>query len=398
MIKQMFKLIWNRKRRNALMIIGIFISFFSLFLVLTAVNYNLGNYLKPLGFDYENVWFLNIDWKNQERQEIEATLRQINIILDGQPEIINHSYSISYLFMPSATSMNDFEYNGKKVTGHVFQAGDQFADVLKIDLQKGRWFDRQDDASPYLPIVINRKMVEEFFPDSDPLGQIVQQEDTQCQVVGVIDEFRNGGEFTGTKKIVISRAALGNPLTDDFVNEVFFIRILLRVRPGTTMEFEERLLNQVNAVARDWMITAARLADKRKSANAQSMILPVVMAIICGFLIINVALGLFGIIWYNTNQRKAEIGLRRAMGSTVGNIYRQIVGEAMVLTTFGVIAGIILAVQFPILELIPFIPSAVYLSALVFAIMFIYLITVVCALYPSRLAAGIEPAMALHEE
>ena len=106
MIKQMFKLIWNRKRQNFLMMTGILISFFALFLVLTTIFYNFGNYLKPLGFEYEDVWYLSLDWKNLDSEQVAATMEQLDKALDSQPEILSHSYSISYIFMPSATSIS----------------------------------------------------------------------------------------------------------------------------------------------------------------------------------------------------------------------------------------------------------------------------------------------------
>lgn len=380
------------------MVTGIFISFVSLFLVLTTVTYNLGNYFKPLGFEYDDVWYLHIDWKEPDADSKIEPLRQIENALQSYPEIENFSYSVSYLFMPAVMSTNEFEYAGKTISSNVMQAGDQFAEVLSIDLVQGRWFGPEDNVTPALPVVINEHMAEEFFPGENPVGKIILRDEDQCKVVGVIGEFRNGGEFTGSKKVVIKRSALANEFTREFLQEDFFIRILLKVRPGTRMDFEERMLKQVSSIARDWVITAGQLETTRESANKQSMIVPVIMAIICGFLVINVALGLFGIIWYNTNRRRAEIGLRRAMGSTIRQIYKQIIGESMVLSTFGILAGIFIAVQFPVLELIPFISNGVYLVAILATTLFIYLMTVVCALYPSRLASGIEPAIALHEE
>ncbi|MCK5330614.1 MAG: ABC transporter permease [Candidatus Marinimicrobia bacterium] len=405
MIKQMFKLIWNRRRRNSLMIIGIFISFFSLFLVMTTINYNLGNYLKPLGFDYDDVWYLSIDWKTQDSETVATTLRQLENTLNSQPEIISQAYSISYLFMPSATSMDDYHYAGKTANCHLFQTGDDFPDVLNLDIVKGRWFGPQDNAANHIPVVLNKYAVEALFAGDDPIGKIIygkdqdfQGENEEFKVVGLIDEFRNGGEFTGSKKVLLRRASLENDLTRDFLKESFFIRILFRVRPGTTMDFEERLMKQVTHVARDWMINIDQLDSARISANKQSMIIPTIMAIICGFLIINVALGLFGMIWYNTNRRKAEIGLRRAMGSTERQIYFQIVGESLVLATFGMITGIFFAVQLPLLGLIPFISTMTYAVSILLSILVIYLITIVCALYPSNLAASLQPAIALHDE
>ena len=87
MIRQMFKLIWNRKKRNLLMILGISISFFVLFIVSSIINYNITNYFKPLGYEYEDVWYLTLDWKSSDSLQIESTLAQIENALKTYPEI-----------------------------------------------------------------------------------------------------------------------------------------------------------------------------------------------------------------------------------------------------------------------------------------------------------------------
>ena len=208
MIKQMFKMIWNRKRQNALMTIGIVISFFSLFLVFTTLFYMLNNYFKPLGFEYEDVWYINPGWSIQEPEEILETLRQVEFALDSYPEIEFHSYSNCYLFMPAATSMTQFMNEGEEITVHKGLVGDHFNQVLGIDLIAGRWFDRQDNASQRTPIIINKQTQEEFFPDQDPIGKFLVDDDgEEFAIIGQVGEFRNSGDFTGSKKVFLTRGS-----------------------------------------------------------------------------------------------------------------------------------------------------------------------------------------------
>jgi putative ABC transport system permease protein len=111
----------------------------------------------------------------------------------------------------------------------------------------------------------------------------------------------------------------------------------------------------------------------------------------------NVALGLFGVLWYNISKRKGEIGLRRALGATGKSISVQLVTEILVLSTLALLLGSFFAVQFPLLNVFD-LPGHVYYTALVLAVAFIYILATICALYPSRQAAAIFPAVALHEE
>ena len=85
------------------------------------------------------------------------------------------------------------------------------------------------------------------------------------------------------------------------------------------------------------------------------------------------------------------------MGATGAGIGWQFLGEMMVVTTFGVLLGGLLAAQFPLLNAFD-LPVEPYLLAIAAATGAVYLITALCAWQPSRLAAAIQPAVALRED
>jgi len=61
------------------------------------------------------------------------------------------------------------------------------------------------------------------------------------------------------------------------------------------------------------------------------------------------------------------------------------------------IIGTFFAVQFPLLNVFD-LPAGVYLTAISLSVLFIYLLVLICSLYPAKQAAAIYPAVALHEE
>ena len=56
MIRHLCKLVWNRKRANALTAFQIFISFLIVFITASIAVDNVDKYRRPLGFSYENRW------------------------------------------------------------------------------------------------------------------------------------------------------------------------------------------------------------------------------------------------------------------------------------------------------------------------------------------------------
>ncbi len=59
MFKHLFKLIWNKKKQNFLLMSEILVSFLVIFAVFTLVVYYYHNYKKPMGIDYQDVWVVN---------------------------------------------------------------------------------------------------------------------------------------------------------------------------------------------------------------------------------------------------------------------------------------------------------------------------------------------------
>src|SRR5262249_60359516 len=120
--------------------------------------------------------------------------------------------------------------------------------------------------------------------------------------------------------------------------------------------------------------------------------------LVTGFLLLMVALGLTGVLWQNVTQRTREIGLRRAKGATIPRVHRQILGELTVMTSLALLAGVLVVVQFPLLDLLGYVRPAVFAASLAVSIAALYGVTLVCGWYPSRLATRVPPAEALRYE
>jgi putative ABC transport system permease protein len=261
---------------------------------------------------------------------------------------------------------------------------------------EGRWFNDADNvAGKYRPVVINEKLKEELFGKENPVGKILSQEqydDTKPQdvfrVIGVAGNMKDKGDYQSIEPGLFTTIDTGSMRWNG--------NILLKVKPGTDAAFEAGLFKSLSN-ATGSSIEIEHL-DKKLVTKNKVMIVPLIVTlIVVGFLIINVALGLFGVLWYNINKRRGEIGLRRAVGATGSSVSKQLVGEAMVLSTFALIVGSFFAVQFPLLNVFD-LPASVYISALILAVLFVYVLVILCALYPGRQAAAIYPAVALHEE
>ncbi len=171
----------------------------------------------------------------------------------------------------------------------------------------------------------------------------------------------------------------------------------MKVNPTANAAFEANLMKQLNQIAGNWSFEMRDMGDMRQTVQRITLVPIIIFLTISGFLIFNVALGLFGVLYYNINKRKQEIGVRRAMGSTQNNISGQFIGEVIVIATFSLALGLFFAIQFPLLKVLN-VQAGIYFSAIILAFLLIYALVLVCSFYPSRQAAQLHPAMALHEE
>lgn len=111
-----------------------------------------------------------------------------------------------------------------------------------------------------------------------------------------------------------------------------------------------------------------------------------------------VGLGMVGVLWQSITRRSREIGVRRAIGATAGTVYGQILGELLVVTSFGLFLGLLVVVQFPILQIMGWVSGTVVAIASLIAIALIYALALAAGLYPSWLAARVQPAAVLRSE
>lgn len=397
MLKHLFKLVWNRKRTNFLIILEIFFSFLVLFAVVTLGVFYADNYNHPLGFSYENVWNIAIDLKQTSDDywtpEQAATTQQLFLALQDFDEVEATAAVLTPPFVFGGRNSVNL-YEGRQIEMDVNEVTDDFKNVLDLQLKSGRWFSQEDDAMNWKPVVINQHLSQELYGAEDPVGKSFKPwaSDGDCRVIGVVTDFRKNGEYSELQNYLFERRNLNDPQQRPPRN------LLLKVRPGTTALFEEKLITKLQNIARDWSFEIQPLAAMRESHLKFYLAILIGFSVVALSLMIMVGLGLMGVLWQNVTQRTREIGLRRAKGATAGKIHTQILGELLMLTSFGLALGTLIVIQFPLLDLIGFISTKVFLLGLMASLLIIYAIATLCGLYPSYLATKVQPAEALHYE
>jgi putative ABC transport system permease protein len=415
MTRHLLRLIWNRKRQNFLLTLEIFFSFLTLFGVMLFTVQYVNNSRQPLGFSIDRLWIVSVDRKEPDedvavKARHRETWRQLIIALREMPQIEGVTSSVVSPYGNSTWGGGIRLPGGRQIPYGINKVTDEYRDLFGIRVVAGRWFTREDDAATWEPVVVTQRLATEVFGGGQAVGRIIPEERDPNgpppdpddkpkvkRVIGIVDEFRQHGELSTPEPYLFHRIRLEPSDPKEGLPQLLTIRI----RPGTTAEFEEALVRRATAVAPNWSFGVQPLDTMRTDKLRQYAIPLYIIGTIAAFLLMMVGLGLTGVVWQSVTQRIREFGLRRAKGATIHNVRTQVLVEMVIMTSLAVALGVLLVAQLPLLPLprdLTFVSAGVFITAIAISAAAIYLLTLACGWYPSRLATKIAPAEALHYE
>ncbi len=278
------------------------------------------------------------------------------------------------------------------------------SDWLMVDggtIVTGRsWTDAEDKAGTKVA-VLNKKLKEQLFGDSDPLGKQIILGSVPFDVIGTYDKPLNplGNDNDAVVYIPMQAAISGLNARPWWVN------ISVRPRDGVT---RDQAIDDVTAALRGKR--RLRPADENNFAIiTQDKILEVYDRVVGTFFIVMISLsavgllvggvGVIAIMMISVTERTREIGVRKALGATAGLILWQFLVEAATLTGIGGAIGLALgaAVAFIVRSNFP-IPAEIPLLSVVAAIGGSIVTGVLFGIIPAFRAARLDPVVALRYE
>jgi putative ABC transport system permease protein len=226
--------------------------------------------------------------------------------------------------------------------GRHYVGPDHFS-TLGIRLLRGRVLTDSDREDQPRVAVINETAAQQFWPDQDPVGQVVwfssgggfASQESPTEIVGVVadvlygrpgesvrpDFYTSYHQFTWPHTTVMVKAGAGDPLA------------LVPALRQAVLDVDPQLpIHDVRSLANR---SAEALAGERFAARALAV------SGVLGLLL--AALGVYGIMAYSVAQRRREVGIRLALGSSPRDVLRVVMGQGAGLLAAGLLIGTVLA-------------------------------------------------------
>lgn len=403
-IKLAFNSIRASKLRSILTLLGIAVGLFSIIIVMTAISAIQSSIETTFNSIGTNNFIIQkwpaIQMGGPHRRR-ELRNRENLTVKQGEKlrEITKLPVAIGISIGRGGRTI---KFRNEKTNPNVSVAGVTYEYFMARDLKvvEGRNFTKSDDEGNKPYAVIGADIVEALFKNIDPIGQIIKVDNFNLEVIGV---FEKKGSILGQSQdnficmpISVFEKYFGTERSANFVvmcknkeaisetmdEVVGALRKIRKVPAGEDNDFEivtnEQLIEQFNDLTKYFKLGAA------------------VVAFIA---LLAAGVGIMNIMLVSVTERTKEIGIRKAIGARKQNILTQFVIEAVSLSWFGgmigillgVIGGNVVAVALGVSVVIP-------IDWIMIGLFVTTFVGIAFGVYPAMKAANLDPIEALRYE
>ncbi len=305
--------------------------------------------------------------------------------------------------MPAFSLGLSVSYGRSSTQTQLLGADSAYQNVVRIYPQQGRFLTAQDDLKRRRVAFIGHSLIQKLQLPVNPVGHYISLSGDWFRIIGVAEKRGSLFGFDQDNYIITpfsTATAINGP--DNLQVEISY-----RPKPGADAAQIER---QVRSLLRAKAGLSAsepdhfELVSSEKTKAQFDKVLDSVTWVAAGIVGISLlvgGIGVMNIMLVSVTERTKEIGIVKALGATPQFILLQFLVEAIVLSLFGGLIGLILGYGFAALMslLMPGMPDAlVPLWAVVLAIGFTSVIGIVFGLAPAIKASRLNPIDALRFE
>ena len=322
----------------------------------------------------------------------------ITAMNDSDIEAIEGSKNIQAV-VPLASVNGVIGYDGNTYPeGTVVATTSIFPTMLNHKVEFGEFFSDTDEGRKFA--VIGKNVAEQVFKENVPVGKTIEFRGERYIVKGVMEEFDTspfspGGNYNDAVFIPFT--------TGQAVNEGASTVFQVIVKPT-----DKKLVDEVekniyqNLLAKHGGqedFSVLKQEETLKATNSTLDLLTRLIALVAAISLFVGGIGVMNVMIVSVTERTHEIGVRKAIGATDGQILGQFLSEAVLLSAVGGFLGVIISFFISMLfriftDFIPIITPTMVLGALLISVF----VGAVFGVAPAVKAATKDPIKALRRE
>src|SRR2546422_1424666 len=217
--------------------------------------------------------------------------------------------------------------------------------TMQIPLLKGRELTERDaEASPWV-VVINRAMAEKFWPNEDPIGQVVTlgtvREERPREIVGMVENVHQAGLAQEPKPEMYLPYLQQLEICPGNRKMARLHKSLVIRAASSSAELTTAVRRAVAEVDKDQAVYGFRSMNQ-VLANSTSpyRFYMLLLGIFAGVALVLAAIGIYGVISYSVSERTHEIGIRLALGAQPQEVLALMLKHGLTLSLTGVTLGL----------------------------------------------------------
>jgi len=269
-------------------------------------------------------------------------------------------------------------------------------------LLNGRVFNENELRSGKTVCIIGTTLRDEIFGDHEPIGEKIRLNKLSCQVIGVL-ESKGQSSFGNDQDdlVLIPLRAFQRRLEGSTDVKTIYVSALDGISTTTVKEDIERLMRYRRGImpGKDDDFHVRDMQEIVSTLTSTTGILTALLGAVAAVSLLVGGIGIMNIMLVSVTERTREIGTRLAIGALEREVLMQFLIEAVVLSSFGGVIGIMLGLLAAWIGAyilgMPFIlnPSIIFI-----AFVFSVAVGMVFGFFPARQAARLDPIEALRHE
>ncbi len=303
---------------------------------------------------------------------------------------------------PAAQTIVTAIYGTESRNTTISGTDNDFFTALDWQLTQGRSFLEGEIRSGRAACIIGETVRDELFGNAEALGQRIRVNKVSCEVIGLL--AAKGQSSFGTDRddiIVMPLRTFQRRIAGNTNITAIYISARDGVQTAKVQADIERLLRErrnIGPGAED-DFSVRDMKEVAQTLTATTTVLTGLLGAVAGVSLLVGGIGIMNIMLVSVTERTREIGIRLAIGAQESQVLLQFLVEAIVLSLFGGVIGIMAGLGIAALATraiqIPFVldPMIVF-----FAFAFSALVGVLFGYFPARRAARLNPIDALRHE